>query len=190
MNLNKYVIVPILFIMLIPIISACSSADNTASNEMEGIELELIINEQEISSDDEVVVTVILTNHNDSKREVFVPMPEDNDAGISAVIVERKNRSLWKLLNPQTNKDIPNVKERSFHNFILVEIGANETIEQEFRSDKELFNQESREIVEADGGEYILSAFIILDELNKQEEYYEPEKQLISKLNFIVSNNQ
>ena len=44
---------------------------------MEGIELELTINEQEISSDDEVVVTVILTNHNDSKREVFVPIPED-----------------------------------------------------------------------------------------------------------------
>ena len=113
-----------------------------------------------------------------------------HEEGISAVMVERKNQSLWKLLNPQNNKDIPNVKERSFYDFVLVEIGANETIEQEFRWDKELFNQESREIVEADSGEYILSAFIILDELNNQEEYYEPEKQLISKLNFTESNNQ
>ena len=184
MKLNKYLLLNALILVLI--LSACSLVGNTVSNEMEGVELELTINEQEISSDDEVVVTVKLTNYNDSKREVFVPILEDSEEGISAVMVERKNQRLWQLLNPQNNKDISNVKERSFNNFVLVEIGANETIEQEFRWDKELFNQESREIVEAVSGEYILSAFIILDELNKEEEYYEPENQLISKINFRV----
>ena len=85
---------------------------------------------------------MILTNHNDSKREVFVPIPEDTEEGISAVMVERKNQRLWQLLNPQNNKDISNVKERLFYEFVRVEIGANETIEQGIRWDKELFNQE------------------------------------------------
>ena len=43
-NLNKYKIVPVLILILI--LSACSPVGNTASNEMEGIELELIINKQ------------------------------------------------------------------------------------------------------------------------------------------------
>jgi hypothetical protein len=184
MNFNKVLLLHVF--IFIQILTGCSSIGNTASNEMDGIELELVINKQELSSDDEIVVTVILTNHNKSMKEILVPTPEGTEEGISAVMVERKNQSQWQLLNPHNNKDISNVKERSFYDFVPVEIGANETIEQEFRWDKELLNQESGEIVEADSGEYILSAFIILDELNKQEEYYEPEKQLISKLNFIV----
>lgn len=181
---NKYLIITVFILILI--LSACSSSENTVSNEMEGIELELTINKQEISPGDEVVVKVILTNHNDSRREIFVPIPNDTEEGISAVMVERKNKTLWQFLNPQNNKDIPNIKERSFYEFVRVELGTNETIEQEFRWNKELVNQESREVVEVDSGEYILSSFIILDELNNQKEYYEPEKQLISKLNFTV----
>lgn len=184
MNWNKYLLLTVFILILI--LSACSPEENTASNEMEGIELELTINKQEISPDDEVVVKVILTNHNDSKREIFVPIPKDTEEGISAVMVKGKDQMLWQLLSPQNNQDIPNIKERTFYDFVLVELGANETIEQEFRWNKELLNQESREIVEADSGEYILSSFVILDKLNKQKDYYEPEKQLISKLNFTV----
>ncbi|MFJ7935639.1 hypothetical protein [Sporosarcina sp. NPDC096371] len=93
---------------------------------------------------------------------------------------------LWQMLSPQNNQDIPNIKERSFYDYVLVELGANETIEQEFVWNKELFNQESEEIVKADRGEYILSTFVILDEIKDEKEYYEPEKQVISKLNFTI----
>lgn len=184
MNLNKYLILT--GFILILILSACSSADNTATTEMEGIELKLSINKQEISNDDEVVAKVILSNLNDSQRKIVVPIPKDTEKAISAVMVESKNQMSWQLLSPLNNQNISNIKERSFYDYVLVELGANETIEQEFRWNKELLNQESREIVEADSGEYILSAFIILDELTSQKEYYEPEKQLISKLNFTV----
>lgn len=68
-----------------------------------------------------------------------------------------------------------------------MEIGANETIEQKFVWNKELLNQETKEIVKADNGEYVLSTFVILDEIKTQEEYYEPEKQVISKLNFTIN---
>ncbi|MEO4054777.1 hypothetical protein [Solibacillus sp. CAU 1738] len=184
MNLKKYVILYIFILSLI--LSACSPAENRATNEMEGIELKLIINKQDISPDDEVVAKVILTNHNNAQKEIFVPIPKDTEEGITAVMVERKNQTLWQLLNPQNTQDIPNIKERSFYDYVLVQLGANETIEQEFRWNKELLNQESREIVAANSGEYILSAFILLDELNNQKDYYEPEKQLISILGFTV----
>ncbi|QFF99005.1 hypothetical protein PB01_09265 [Psychrobacillus glaciei] len=101
-------------------------------------------------------------------------------------MVERKGEMLSQLLNPNNNQDIPNIKGRSFYDFVLVELGAYETIEQEFRWNKKLLNQESMEFEEADSGEYLLSTFIILDELNNQKEYYEPEKQSISKINFTV----
>ncbi|WP_391122412.1 hypothetical protein [Psychrobacillus sp. L3] len=184
MKLSKYIILT--FSFLIITLSACSSTENSISNEIEGIELKLTINKQKISSDDEVNAKVTLTNHNDTQREIFVPIQKDIDEGISAVMVERKGEMLSQLLNPNNNQDIPNIKGRSFYDFVLVELGANETIEQEFRWNKKLLNQESMEIEEADSGEYLLSTFIILDELNNQKEYYEPEKQLISKLNFTV----
>lgn len=184
MKLNKYFILAV-FIFTI-MLSACSSTDNSFSNEMEGIELKLSINKQEILSDDEVVAKVTLINHNDSQKEIFVPIPKDLGEGISAVMVERKGEMLSQTLSPENNQDIPNIKGRSFYDFVLVELGANETIEQEFRWNKELLNQENREIEEADNGEYLLSAFVILDQLDNQKEYYEPEKQLISTLNFIV----
>jgi hypothetical protein len=81
---------------------------------------------------------------------------------------------------------IQNIKGRSFYNFVLLELGANETIEQEFRWNKELVNQESREVIEVNRGSYIFSSFIILDELNNQKDFDKPEKQLISNLNFTV----
>ena len=171
---------------MVLILSACSSLENTASHEMEGIELKQTINKQEISLEDDVIVTVSLINHNDSEREIYVPIPKDLEEGISAVMVERKNQLLWQLLSPRNNQDTSNIKERSFYDYVRVELGANETIEQEFSWNKELLNQESREIVEAASGEYILSAFIILDELKNEQEYYEPEKQLISKLSFTI----
>lgn len=174
------------FSFLIITLSACSSTENSISNELDGIELILTINKQEISSGDEVVAKVTLTNHNDSQREIFVPIPKNIDEGISAVMVEKKGEMLSELLSPKNSQDILNIKERSFYDFVLVELSANETIEQEFHWNKKLLNQESREIVDAEGGEYLLSSFIILDELNNQKEYYEPEKQLISKLNFTV----
>lgn len=83
----------------------------------------------------------------------------------------------WQLLSPENKQDISNIKGRSFYDYVLVEIGANETIEQEFVWNKELLNQESDEIIKADNGDYILSTFVILDEIKTQEEYYEPEKQ-------------
>lgn len=88
MNLNKYFILSIFALLLT--LSACSSAKNTASNEMEGIELDLTINKQEFSQNDEIIAKVILTNHNDSPREIFVPIPVDTEEGISAVMVEKR----------------------------------------------------------------------------------------------------
>ncbi|WP_339250293.1 hypothetical protein NSQ43_11410 [Sporosarcina sp. FSL W8-0480] len=175
MNLNKYFILSIFALLLT--LSACSSAKNTASNEMEGIELDLTINKQEFSQNDEIIAKVILTNHNDSPREIFVPIPVDTEEGISAVMVEKKDKMQWQLLSPENKQDISNIKGRSFYDYVLVEIGANETIEQEFVWNKELLNQESDEIIKADNGDYILSTFVILDEIKTQEEYYEPEKQ-------------
>ena len=184
MKIKKYLLLTVFSLILI--LSACSSTENTVSNEMEGIELKLTINKQEITPNDEVIVKVILTNHNDALREIYVPIPKDIEKGISAVMVERENKALWQFLSPKNNLDIPNIKERSFYDYVLVELGVNETIEQEFSWNKELLDQENRGIVEADSGEYILSTFIILDELHNQKEYYEPEMQLISKLNFTV----
>lgn len=184
MNLNKYLIISIFALLLI--LSACSSSKNAVSNEIDGIELELTINKQEMSQIDEVIAKVILTNHNDSPREVFVPLPADLKEGISAVMVEKKDKMQWQLLSPQNNQDISNIKGRSFYDYVLVEIGANESIEQEFVWNMELLNQDSKEIVIADSGEYILSTFVILDEIKTQEDYYEPKKQVISKLNFTI----
>lgn len=181
---NKYLLITSFILMLI--LSACSSVESTVSNEIDGIELELSIKKQEYLSDDEIVATVILTNHNDSQRKVYAPSPIDIEEGIAVVMVVRENQHAWQFLSPQNNKDIPSIKGRSFYDYILVQLEPNETIEQEFRWNRELFNQESREIIEANSGEYILSSFIILDELNNQKEYYEPEKQLISKLKFTV----
>jgi hypothetical protein len=184
MRLRKYLI--ILLPILIASLYACSPTENTATNEMDGIELKLSINNKEISLDDDVFVEVTLTNNNDSGKVIFVPTPKEIDEGIAAIMVERKGKGLSQLLSSKNEQDNPNIKERSFYDFVKVELGPNETIEQEFYWDKELFNQESREIVDAENGKYILSSFIILDELTEQKEYYEPEKQLITKLNFLV----
>lgn len=184
MNLNKYLILTIFTVILT--LSACSSTQNTVSNKMEGIELELTINKKEFSLNDKIIAKVILTNHNDSKRKIFAPIPKDTEEGISAIMVEKENKMLSQFFSPQNNKDIPNIKERSFYDFVLVELEANETIEQEFQWNNLLFDQENKKIVEANKGNYSLSAFIILDELINQQEYYEPEKQLISKLKFTV----
>lgn len=184
MKLIKYIILS--FFILIITLSACSSTESSISNEMEGIELDITINKQEMTLDDEVVAKVTLTNHNDSQIEIFVPIPSDIEEGIAAVMVEKENEMLSQLLSPENSLNIPNIKERTFYDFVLVKLGANETIEQEFRWNKELLNQGSREIVKADSGEYLLSTFVILDDLIDEKDYYEPEKQLISKVNFTV----
>lgn len=184
MRLNTYLFFLIIIFALI--LLACSSSNNTATEKMDGIELELAINKQEITTDDDLVVTVTLTNHNDSQRKLFVPIPVDVEEGISAVMVEKKNQLSGQLLNPSSNGSLPNIKGRSFYDYVVVDLGAKETIEQEFSWDKRLFNQEKREIVEADSGNYIVSTFVLLDELTTQEDYFEPEKQLISKLTYKV----
>lgn len=172
--------------ILILILSACSSVESSVSNEMEGIELEITINKQEYSSDDEIVAKIVLTNHNDSQRKIYAPSPIDIEEAIAAVMVVRENQNLFQFLGPQNDQDITSIKGRSFHDFVLVQLEPNETIEQEFRWNKELLNPETEEIIDANSGKYIFSTFIILDELNSQKDYYEPEKQLISKLNFTV----
>ena len=184
MRLNKCLFLLVTIFTLI--LSACSSSDNTAMEKMDGIELELAINNQQISTDDVLVVTVTLTNHNESQRKLYVPTPVDMEEGISAVMVEMKDQLSGQLLNPLSDGSLPNIKGRSFYDYVVVELGAKETIEQEFSWDKKLFNQEKREIIEADSGNYIVSTFVLLDELTTQEDYYEPEKQLISKLTFKV----
>ncbi len=181
---NNYLLITVFILILI--LSACSSVESTVSNELDGIELEITINKQEFSSDDEIIAKVILTNHNDSQRKIYAPIPDDSDEGIAAVMVGRENQNSLQFLSPRNNKDNLNIKGRTFYDFVLLEFGANETIEQEFRWNKELFYPEEDEVVEADSGKYFLSAFIILDEVDNQEDYYEPEKQLISKLNFTV----
>lgn len=186
MKLNK---TPILTVFtLILILSACSSIENTVSNKMDGVELELTIDKQKFTPGDEVIAKVSITNHSDSKIDVFIPTPKDTDKGIAAVMVEtkRENQMLSQLLSPKNNEDIPNINGRTFYDFVLVQLEATEKIEQEFHWNKELLNQESRKNVVGGSGDYILSAFIILDELNNEIEYYEPEKQLISELNFTV----
>lgn len=161
----------------------------TTSNQMEGIELELAIDKSNYSLDDNVVATVTITNHNDTAKEIYVPVPIDVEAGISAVMVEKKGQMQYQLLSPQHDQNHPNIKGRSFYDYALVRIGPRETIEQTFQWDMKLTIQENRELVSADRGEYILSTFIVLDEINQQLEYYEPEKQLISKLTFTITED-
>ncbi|MCG3088937.1 lipoprotein [Sporosarcina cyprini] len=177
--MKKYFI----FISLLLTVSACSSAENIASNELEGIELELSINKLEYSPNDEIIATVKLTNHNDSPRTVYAPIPADAEEGISAVMAWKKGENQWQFLSPQNNQDISNIKERSFYDYVLVELDADETIEQEFSWNRELFNEENDENFKADSGEYMLSTFVVLDEIKTQEEYFEPKKQVISKIN-------
>lgn len=159
------------------------------SNQMDGIELELTIDKSKYSLHDNFIATVTITNHNDTAKEIYVPVPIDVDAGISAVMVEKKGQMLFRLLTPQNNQTHTNIKGRSFYDFAVVKIGPNEKIKQEFQWDMKLVEQENRDIVSTDRGEYILSTSIVLDDLNQQLEYYEPEKQLISKLTFRITDN-
>ncbi|QTD41830.1 hypothetical protein [Sporosarcina sp. Te-1] len=183
--MKRHFIVSLLALILM--LSACSSGKDTATNELEGIELELIIDKQVITQNDEFIAKVIVTNHNDSPKEIYVPTPQDVEEGISAVMVEKKDKMQWQLLNPQNNQDILNIQGRSYYDYVLVKLDTNETIEQDFLWNKELIDQKSNEVVKAKSGDYIVSTFVILDELTTQEEYYEPEKQVISKLTFVLN---
>ncbi|MBB4826377.1 hypothetical protein HNO89_003636 [Sporosarcina luteola] len=180
--MKKYFILTLLSFLLA--LSACSSAKTTATNNIDGIELELILDTQEYRQNDEFIAKVKVTNHNDSPREFYVPIPHDVEEGIAAVMVEKKDQMQWQLLNPQDHQEISNIQGRSYFDYSLVKLGANETIEQEFLWNKELVDQKSQDIVQAKSGDYIVSTFIVLDEITTQEEYYEPEKQVVAKLTF------
>ncbi|WP_010096561.1 hypothetical protein [Ornithinibacillus scapharcae] len=159
------------------------------SNQMDGIELELTIDKSTYSLDDNFVATITITNHNGTAKEIYVPVPIDIEAGISAVMVEKRGQMLYQLLTPQSNQEHSNLKGRSFYDYALVKIGPHETIKQDFQWDMKLIKQENRKVIAADRGEYTLSSFIVLDELHQQLEYYEPENQLISKLTFRITDD-
>lgn len=91
-------------------------------------------------------------------------------------MIEKRNETAVQFLDPKTNLDLPNINGRVFDDYVQVTLGANETIEQKFQWNKALFNQEAEDIVPADTGEYILSSFVVLDDLQAQTEDDEPEK--------------
>jgi hypothetical protein len=159
----------------------------SASTMMDGIELELKLSKDTFSMDEEIIANVMITNHNDTEREIYVPIAFEIDEGISAVMVEKNDRLLWQVLPPHTNEAIPNIRGRSYYDYVHVTLAANETIEQQFYWDKKLIDQASQQTIISGHGEYLITAFFLLDEITSQEDYYEPEKQLISKLNFTIN---
>lgn len=168
-------------------LTACSpkeSKEHTVSNQMDGIELTLSIPKQEISLKDDFTAKVVITNHNNSKVKIYASIPADKKDGIAAVMTI--NQKKYQLLNPIPGKDLPNVKKRTYYDFVLVELEPNETIEQAFTWNKQLFDQVNRKNEAAEKGDYVLSAFVILDDLKQQKESYKPEKQIIAKFDFTV----
>ncbi|GGA89782.1 hypothetical protein [Ornithinibacillus halotolerans] len=159
----------------------------SASNMMDGIELEISLEKKTYSLDEEFIATVKITNHNDTERVVYVPTPIDVEDTISAVMVEKKEQLLWRILPPHSNEALPNIQGRSFYDYVKVTLAVNETIEQKFYWNKELIDQASQQTINTGQGEYLISTLILLDEITSQEDYYEPEKQLISKLEFTVN---
>lgn len=184
--MKKHVLLVFIIILLL-FLGACTSEKTTATNELDGIELELALDKQKLTANNDVDATVTITNHNKTKKTIYVPTPKDTEEGIAAVTMTKKNEGL-QLLDPIDSQDIPNIKERTYYDFVLVELDADETIEQHYQWDKELFDQESEKNVKAEKGDYILSSFVILDELTEQKEHYEPEKQLVSKFTFSWGN--
>ncbi|WP_339212714.1 hypothetical protein [Ornithinibacillus sp. FSL M8-0202] len=156
------------------------SASN--SNQLDGIELEITIDKKHYSLHEDLIANVTLTNYTNKQRVIYVPTSVEEEEGIAAVMIEKRNETAVQFLDPKTNLDLPNINGRVFDDYVQVTLGANETIEQKFQWNKALFNQEAEDIVPADTGEYILSSFVVLDDLQAQTEDDEPEKQLITKL--------
>lgn len=155
---------------------------------MEGIELNISIEKEDFSLNEEVVVKVSITNHNDKSTELFIPIDKDVKESIAGVIVARQNETKYQILNPLGEENITNIVGRSYYDFVHVVLDSKETIEQEFIWNQELINQDTQETIKAQAGQYIISSFIILDEINEQLEHYEPKNQLISKLTFSITN--
>lgn len=172
------------------LLSACSSADSTTSvsEQMAGIELNLSIEKQNYSLNEEVVAKVSITNHNDKPTELFIPIPKDVKESIAGVIVEPQNETKYQILNPLEEEHITNIVGRSYYDFVFVVLDSKETIDQEFIWNQDLINQETQETIKAQAGQYIISSFILLDEIDEQLEHYEPKNQLISKLTFSITN--
>ena len=179
----------LIFIIFL-LFSACSQEESTTSvsEQMDGIELNLSLEKQEYSLDEEVVATVIITNHNDESVDFFVPIPIDFKEGIAGVSVERQNELMFQLLSPKTDINISNIVGRSYYDFVYIQLEPKEIIEQAFLWNQDLINQETQETIQGEAGEYLISTFILLDELDEQLEYFEPNNQLISKLTFSVNN--
>lgn len=179
----------LLFISFL-LFSACSQDESplSVSEQMEGIELKLSLDKQEYSLEEEVVATVSITNHNDESADFFVPIPIDFKEGIAGVSVEHQNELMFQLLSPKTDMDISNIVGRSYYDFVYVQLEPKETVEQEFVWNQDLINQESHETTHAGTGDYLISTFILLDEIDEQLEYFEPNNQLISKITFSVNN--
>lgn len=152
------------------------------SNQLDGIELEITTDKKHYSLHEDLIANVKLTNHTNKERVIYVPTPVEEEEGIAAVMIEKRNETAVQFLDPQTNIDLPNINGRVFDDFVQVTLGANESIEQKFQWNKALFIQETEDIVPADKGEYILSSFVVLDDLQGQMEYDELENQLITKL--------
>jgi len=168
-------------------LTACSpkeSKEQTVSNQMDGIELVLSIPKQDVSLKDDFLANVVITNHNNAKVKIYAPIRADKKDGIAAVMAIKQKK--WQMLNPVSGKDLPSVKKRTNYDFVLVELEPNETIEQAFTWNKQLFDQESQKNEAAEKGNYVLSAFVLLDDLKQQKETYKPEKQIIAKFNFTV----
>jgi hypothetical protein len=187
MNTNKKLS---LIAIILLFLSACSLADSTTSvtEQMEGIELNLSIEKQDYSLNEKIVAKVSVTNHNNKPTELFIPIPKDVKESIAGVIVERQNETKYQILSPIEEENITNIVGRSYYDYVYVVLDSKETIEQEFIWNQDLINQETQETIKAQAGQYIISSFIVLDEIDEQLEYYEPKNQLISKLTFSIIN--
>ncbi|WP_336824249.1 hypothetical protein [Sporosarcina sp. USHLN248] len=188
MKVNKWFATMFSIIISITILTACSmKKEIIVSNEQEGIELKVQLNQDSVSPNDEVLLHVTLTNHNDSTKEIYVPTPKETEEGIAAVmVIDEKDNRLYQFLSPHSTQKLSNVKERTFYDYVLVELGANESIEQQFLWNREFYDEQNEKSVTAQRGKYILSSFVILDELENEEDYFEPEKQIVSKFHFRI----
>lgn len=179
-----------LIFIIILFVSACSSAERApvVSEKMQGIELKLALDKTVYSLNEAVVVTVNITNHSNKRRDFYVPIPIDIEEGIAGVIVERQNAMMYKLLNPKEESNMTNIIGRSHNDFVHVQLKPKETIEQTFVWDQVLINQKSQETIQAEVGDYLISIFILLDEIDEHLDYFEPNNQLITKFAFSVES--
>lgn len=162
--MHKYLVV--IIVSLILLLSACNSNevnDNTSDSvKMEGIELQLTIDKEEYSQNEKVIASIKITNSNNTPKDFYVPIPHDAKEGIAGVIVEKKDQPLFTILNPKNNEEIQNIQGRTHYEFVHVQLGPNEKIEQEFLWNQKLINQETQQQLQAESGEYWLEVALLI----------------------------